>query len=145
METEQKLTPAAESSAVSENSTEVALAEDRLTALENAHREALSQVRLEGEVRYILARKGAKNPDLAAKTVDLSKVQVTQDGIFGVEEAVERLIRSDPYLFGTEMPAHAFSGKLVVGESSTGAVHGSVSRDPESMSDAEYYRTVCKI
>ena len=102
---------------------------DRLKA---EHAETLRQVRIDGEVRYMLARMGAKNPALAAKALDLSGVQADENGVTGVEESVKQLMASDPYLFGIQMPQ---SG----GEHSSGGVHGAARRDPNGMSDKEYY------
>ena len=105
---------------------------DRLKA---EHAETLRQVRIDGEVRYMLARMGAKNPALAAKALDLSGVQADENGVTGVEESVKQLMASDPYLFGIQMPQ---SG----GEHSSGGVHGAARRDPNGMSDKEYYAMV---
>ena len=95
----------------------------------------LRQVRIDGEVRYMLAKMGAKNPALAAKALDLSGVEVTEDSITGVEESVKQLMASDPYLFGIHMPQAG-------GEQSSGGVHGAARRDPSGMSDREYYAMV---
>ncbi len=97
--------------------------------------EKLRQVRIDGEVRYMLAKMGAKNPTLAAKVLDLSAVQVRDDGVVGVEESVKRLMATDPYLFGHTMGP-------VGGERSSGGVHGGDRRDPNGMSDREYYAMV---
>ena len=83
----------------------------------------------------MLARMGAKNPALAAKALDLSGVQADENGVTGVEESVKQLMASDPYLFGIQMPQ---SG----GEHSSGGVHGAARRDPNGMSDKEYYAMV---
>ncbi len=95
----------------------------------------LRQVRIDGEVRYMLAKMGAKNPTLAAKVLDLSAVQVDDNGVVGVEEAVQRLMATDPYLFGHTLGP-------VGGERSSGGVHGGDRRDPNGMSDREYYAMV---
>lgn len=92
----------------------------------------LRQVQIDGEVRYMLAKMGAKNPALAAKVLDLSSVQVGEGGVTGVEESVRQLMESDPYLFGRTM-------QPVGGETSSGGVHGGAGRDPAGMSDKEYY------
>ena len=105
---------------------------DRLKA---EHAEKLRQVRIEGEVRYMLAKMGARNPALAAKALDLSGVEADEHGVTGVEESVKQLMASDPYLFGIHMPP---SG----GEYSSGGAHGAARRDPNGMSDREYYAMV---
>lgn len=106
-----------------------------VTRLKAEHAAQLRQVRIDGEVRYMLAKMGAKNPALAAKALDLSGVEADEDSITGVEESVKRLMASDPYLFGMQMPQ---SG----GERSSGGIHGMARRDPNGMSDKEYYAMV---
>ena len=105
---------------------------DTVTRLKEEHAEELRQVRIDGEVRYMLAKMGAKNPALAAKALDLSGVQADGETVTGVEEAVKQLMGTDPYLFGIHMGP-------VGGEHSSGGVHGAARRDPDGMSDREYY------
>lgn len=107
---------------------------DVLQLLE-AQEAKLRQVQIDGEVRYMLAKMGAKNPTLAAKVLDLSAVQVDDNGVVGVEESVKRLMATDPYLFGHTLGP-------VGGERSSGGVHGGDRRDPNGMSDREYYAMV---
>lgn len=108
---------------------------ETIEQLQAAHEAKLRQVRIDGEVRYVLAKMGAKNPALAAKVLDLSRVQADDEGVVGVEEAVQQLMVSDPYLFGLSMGP-------VGGERSSGGIHGTPRRDPGSMSDREYYAMV---
>ena len=122
--------PAAEETA--ETAAQVQSETERLKA---EHAEKLRQVQIDGEVRYMLAKMGARNPALAAKALDLSGVQATEDGVTGVEESVRALMASDPYLFGMHLPPAG-------GEHSSGGVHGAARRDPNSMSDKEYYAMV---
>lgn len=122
--------PAAEETA--ETAAQVQSETERLKA---EHAEKLRQVQIDGEVRYMLAKMGARNPALAAKELDLSGVQATEDGVTGVEESVRALMASDPYLFGVHLPPAG-------GEHSSGGVHGAARRDPNSMSDKEYYAMV---
>lgn len=103
--------------------------------LKAEHAAQLRQVRIDGEVRYMLARMGAKNPALAAKALDLSGVEADENGVTGVEESVRALMASDPYLFGIHMPQPG-------GEHSSGGTHGAARRDPNGMSDREYYAMV---
>ncbi|MBQ8401092.1 MAG: hypothetical protein IJX14_04090 [Clostridia bacterium] len=113
--------------------TDTALTVEQLKA---EHAKELRQVRLDGEVRYVLAKLGARNPALAAKALDLSGVgEDGENGVTGVEEAARRLMASDPYLFGVSMGP-------VGGDSSSGGVHGGARRDPDGMSDREYYAMV---
>lgn len=106
--------------------------QDTVARLQEKHAEELRQVRIDGEVRYMLAKMGAKNPALAAKALDLSGVQADGETVTGVEEAVKQLMGTDPYLFGIHMGP-------VGGEHSSGGVHGAARRDPDGMSDREYY------
>jgi len=122
--------PAAEET--TETAAQVQSETERLKA---EHAEKLRQVQIDGEVRYMLAKMGARNPALAAKALDLSGVQATEDGVTGVEESVRALMASDPYLFGVHLPPAG-------GEHSSGGVHGAARRDPNSMSDKEYYAMV---
>jgi len=122
--------PAAEETA--ETAAQVQSETERLKV---EHAEKLRQVQIDGEVRYMLAKMGARNPALAAKALDLSGVQATEDGVTGVEESVRALMASDPYLFGVHLPPAG-------GEHSSGGVHGAARRDPNSMSDKEYYAMV---
>lgn len=103
-----------------------------------AYEEKLRQVRIDGEVRFVLARMGARNPAVAAKALDLTGVAADENGVTGVEDSVKRLMASDPYLFGAVQMAP--SG----GESSSGGVHGETRRDPDTMSDREYYDMILK-
>lgn len=113
-------------------------AADEIARLREAHEKELREVRIQGEVRYVLARMGAKNPGMAAKAVDLSAVTADENGVAGVEDAVRRLMHSDPYLFGTVPMAQ--SGR----EGSSGGIHGETRRDPETLSDREYYDMLLK-
>ena len=109
----------------------------QIARLRKEHSAAMDKVRIDGEVRYVLAKMGARNPALAAKALDMSGVQVNADTVSGVEESVKKLMASDPYLFG--------SGNLLPPtgkEGSTGGVHGVSERDPETLSDGEYYRMI---
>ena len=108
---------------------------DETERLKAEHAAQLRQVRIDGEVRYMLARMGAKNPALAAKALDLSGVEADENGVTGVEESVRVLMASDPYLFGIHMLQPG-------GEHSSGGTHGAARRDPNGMSDREYYAMV---
>lgn len=116
----------------------VSFTEEEIGRLRAEHEEKLRQVRIEGEVRFVLARMGARNPAVAAKALDLTGVTADDSGVAGVEDSVKRLMASDPYLFsGGPM---APSGR----ESSSGGVHGESRRNPDTMSDREYYDMILK-
>ena len=107
-------------------------------ALNAAHAEEVRKLRIDGEVRVMLTRMGARNPAVAAKALDLSAVSADENGISGVEESVKRLMESDPYLFGV-MP-HTPLGR----DSSSGAAHGESRREPDTLSDREYYDMILR-
>ena len=44
----------------------------------------------------------AKNSDLVGKMIDLSLVTSDEDGVYGLDEQIENLERTAPYLFGEE-------------------------------------------
>ena len=122
--------PAAEPVVPAEETTVPA---EEIVRLRKEHEATLQQVRIQGEVRYVLARMGAKNPDVAAKALDLTAVTADETTVTGVEEAVRKLMTSDPYLFG--MVTVSPSGR----EGSSGGRHGENRPDPQTLSDREYY------
>lgn len=93
--------------------------------------EALRYAKLDGEVRVALTAMGAKNARLAAKAIDYSKLDFGEDGaVTGLEEQISALSKSDPYLFREPETRRI----------TTGSEHGKTARDPDDMTDAEYYR-----
>ena len=62
--------------------------------------EEVRLAKLDGEVRVALTAMGAKNARLAAKAIDYGKLDFGEDGaVIGLEEQLEALSKSDPYLF----------------------------------------------
>ncbi len=100
-------------------------------------REDMAALRKESAVLYQLALMDAHNPKAAVRVLDMSGVTVEGDRVIGAEESVCRLMETDPYLFDLH-PAP------MGGERSTGAVHGESPRNPEALSDSEYYAVLLK-
>ena len=93
--------------------------------------EEVRLAKLDGEVRVALTAMGAKNARLAAKAIDYGKLELGEDGaVVGLEEQLEALSKSDPYLFR----------EPEVRRTVTGSVHGKTAQDPDDMTDADYYR-----
>ncbi|MBQ7922293.1 MAG: phage scaffolding protein [Clostridia bacterium] len=135
---ENNMTGAAEETgAVSEAeenvSPEVAALQEQIRLMEKNHTADLQKMQIEHETKYALTRMGAKNPSLAAKVLDMSAITMDNDGIHGLNEQLDKLRVSDPYLF------HNTGDKEKI---ATGTSHGTPFADPESMTDAEYYRFV---
>ena len=75
----------------------------------------------------------AKNTDLVGKMIDLSLVTSDEDGVYGLDEQIENLEKTAPYLFGEEEKEKP---KLF----STGMTHGEAKSDPDKLDDYEYYK-----
>ena len=82
--------------------------------------------------------KHAKNTDLVGKMIDLSLVTSDEDGVYGLDEQIENLEKTAPYLFGEEEKEKP---KLF----STGMTHGEAKSDPDKLDDYEYYKKIKKI
>ncbi len=70
--------------------------------------------------------------------IDLSLVTSDEDGVYGLDEQIENLERTAPYLFGEEVKEKP---KLF----STGMTHGEAKSDPDKLDDYEYYKKIKKI
>ena len=131
------ITPTAENNAVSPAeeavSPEVAALQEKIRLMEESHTADLQKMQIAHETKYALTRMGAKNPSLAAKVLDMSAITIDNDGIHGLNEQLDKLRLSDPYLF------HSTADKE---KTATGIPHGTPFADPENMTDAEYYRFV---
>lgn len=74
-------------------------AESEKTAL----KESIDLADKKGAVLASVYSANARKPDTVMKLVDFTKVTIDENGaISGVEEEIERLKQSDPYLFGKE-------------------------------------------
>lgn len=103
-----------------------------LTETEAAHQKELRNVYIAHELERGLEKFGAKNGALVKKAMDMDAVRVENGKVSGVNEQLEALFASDPYLFREREPVH------------TGAEHGSSAKDTDSMTDAEFYRLKIK-
>ena len=99
-----------------------------LAETEAAHRKELDGVHIAHELERRLEKFGAKNSALVKKAIDMSAVRVENGRVSGLNEQLEALFASDPYLFRERDSAR------------TGAEHGTSAVDTEQMSDAEFYR-----
>lgn len=114
-------------------SPEVLALREQIRRMEENHTADLQKMQIEHETKYALTRMGAKNPSLAAKVLDMSAITIDNDGIHGLNEQLDKLRVSDPYLFSSTADRE---------KTATGISHGTPFADPDSMTDAEYYRFV---
>lgn len=99
-----------------------------LLEMETAHRKELDGVYITCELERELERFGAKNGALIKKALDMEAVRVENGKVSGLNEQLEALLASDPYLFRERERTR------------TGAEHGaSIVPDADGMSDAEFY------
>ncbi len=97
----------------------------------------LREVRCNAALERELDRSGAKSREIVSKVIDMSKVTVSEDGVYGLAEQFTELKKSAPYLFsGAEEKEVVFS---------SGLNHGNGIADADSLDDGEYYRKVKRI
>ena len=73
-----------------------------------AQNEAQMQAqRMEYAVRDLVRGSGARNADIVYRMLDTSKIAEHDGKYIGVDEQIEALKKSDPYLFGIETPPRA--------------------------------------
>lgn len=73
-----------------------------------AQNEAQMQAqRMEYAVRDLVRGSGARNSDIVYRMLDTSKITEHEGKYVGVDEQIEALKKSDPYLFGIETPPRA--------------------------------------
>ncbi|MBE6598947.1 MAG: hypothetical protein E7638_05845 [Ruminococcaceae bacterium] len=99
-----------------------------LAESEAAHRRELDGVHIAHALENVLEKAGAKNGELVKRALDMNGVRVEDGRVVGLNEQIEALQTSDPYLFRERESAR------------TGAEHGGASHDPDGLSDAEFYR-----
>lgn len=103
-----------------------------LAETEAAHQKELDGVHIAHELERGLEKFGAKNGALVKKAIDMSTVRVENGKVSGLNEQLEALFASDPYLFRERE------------QTRTGAEHGSSAIDTDSMTDAEFYKLKIK-
>ena len=64
--------------------------------------EKLKQQKLESEIDKALLKKKARNPKAVKALLEMDKVEVTDDGINGLDEQLEKIEETDDYLFEKE-------------------------------------------
>ncbi len=99
-----------------------------LTEAEAAHRKELDGICISHALERGLERLGAKNADLVRRAIRLETVSVENGKVVGLDEQLSALQASDPYLFRERETVR------------TGGEHGQSFRDPDSMSDADFYK-----
>jgi len=99
-----------------------------LAEAEARHKRELDGVRIDFALERSLEKAGAKNVGLVKRSVDMSSVTVEDGVVKGIDEQLSALRSSDPYLFRDR------------DSTSTGSPHGSSPQNPDSLSDADFYR-----
>lgn len=97
----------------------------------------LHSLRCRGALERNLDKSGAKNRELIAKVIDMSKVTSDEDGVYGLDEQFDELKVSAPYLFEEKPPKPAVI--------STGFSHSVSEQNPDKLDDFEYYRKVKRL
>jgi len=64
----------------------------------------LSRARLDSAVELTLATRKARNPRLVKAALDMEKIKLDGDTLLGLDEQLEAIKKSDPYLFEEEKP-----------------------------------------
>ena len=107
--------------------------------LRRSYEDELLSVKRSAALERELDRSGAKNRALITKVIDLGAVSVDEDGVHGLTEQISALRQSDPYLFeDAYQPAAPRTIR-------TGIAHRREPLDPDSLSDADYYRQIKKM
>lgn len=118
-------------------------------ALRRTYEEELRGVRCHAALERELDRFGAKNRGLVSRVIDLDTVTVDEDGVHGLTEQLDALRQSDPYLFeagnGTGAGGSGNGGGTGSGGLRgvrIGMPHGREMLDPNSLSDADFYKQI---
>lgn len=111
--------------------------------IRQSYEEQIRGIRCASALERELDRAGVRNRGLVAKIIDMSAVTVDEDGVSGISEQISALRESDPYLF--ESKAGGFASATVSQRFRTGMHHEKESADPDSMSDADYYKQIKQI
>lgn len=102
--------------------------------------ELLHGERVKSALERELDKSGAINRSLVTKVLDMSRVTSDEDGVYGLEEQIEALKESDPYLF-----KEAAEEKNTAVRFTSGAAHTNPAPDPDRMDDREYYKRIKKL
>lgn len=113
-----------------------------LGEMRQSYEEKIRGIRCASALERELDRAAVKNRSLVTKIIDMNAVTVDEDGVSGIAEQLNALRESDPYLFETrERPADRGDAPAT-SRIRTGFTHGRESLDPDSMSDADYYKQI---
>ena len=112
----------------------------------------LDDVRRSAALERELDRAKVRNRSIVSKIIDMDRVTVGEDGVAGIAEQIDALRHTDPYLFEPEMRQPEPTAAENPGSPGTfgmritsGYPHAGAAADPDSMSDAEYYRAIKKL
>ena len=115
----------------------------------------LNEVRRSAALDRELDRAKVRNRAIVSKIIDMDRVTVGEDGVAGIAEQIDALRHTDPYLFEPEMRQPEPTAAENPGSPGTpgtfrmritsGYPHAGAAADPDSMSDAEYYRAIKKL
>ena len=108
-----------------------------LAALRSEYDGRITEMKKSFALERELDKAGVKNRALIEKVLDAEKITVDEDGVHGIAEQITALRASDPYLFDAPFPAPA--------PVKWGLSHTQNAPDPDSMGDAEYYKTIRKM
>lgn len=122
---------------------ELGLEVDDVREIRQSYEEQIRGIRCASALERELDLAGVKNRGLVAKIIDMSAVTVDEDGVSGISEQLSALRESDPYLF--EGKQSGFASATMGQRIRTGMRHEKESIDPDSMSDADYYKQIKQI
>ncbi len=110
--------------------------------MRRSYEEQIRGIRCTSALERELDRAEVKNRALVSRIIDMGAVTVDEDGVHGIAEQISALRESDPYLFNQKEKAPLTGG---MGRMRTGFSHTGESLDPDTMSDADYYRQIKRI
>ncbi len=94
----------------------------------------LHKTRVEAALKEALTKAGARNNDIVINNLDFTKITSDEDGVYGIDEQISKLVADAPYLFEGEKDE-----KITF---STGVPHTKRTFDASALSDAEFYKSV---
>ena len=119
---------------------ELGLEPGDIRQVRESYEEQIRGIKCASALERELDRAGVKNRDLVAKIIDMSAIMVDEDGVSGISEQLSALRESDPYLFESKQGGGATYP--VSQRIRTGMRHERESVDPDSMSDADFYKQI---
>ncbi len=107
--------------------------------MRRSYEEQIRGIRCSSALERELDRAEVKNRALVSKIIDMGAVTVDEDGVHGIAEQISALKESDPYLFQSKERSPMTGGGVRM---RTGFSHGGESLDPDTMSDADFYKQI---